>query len=228
VIETHVDTMPGEYLRSASSDEVIWHVDLIEGLEGGADLDTRPGRAADTAVIVGRDPRELRRVVAETLAANGVDVLEARLLSRADGVVVDTFRVRDDRTGGSVPPERWDQIREDVNSAMAGQLDTGSKLAERAAAYSVVRGPRVETRVDISIDGASDIGVVRVKCADRVGRLAEILNLLRDSGLEILLAKLDTREGEVIDTFHVKAASLPSDEAGLGELEGRIESSIRP
>lgn len=228
VVEAHIDAMPGEYLRSASSDDVLWHVDLIENLESDSDLGTRPGQAADTAVIVGRQHRELRRVVAEAFAANGVDVLEARLLSRVDGIVVDTFRVREDRMGGPVPPDRWDQIREDINSAMAGQLDTGSKVADRVAAYSSVSGPGVDPNVEISIDAASDDGVVVVKCADRIGRLAEILTLLRDSGLEIRLAKLDTREGEVVDTFHVKASSLPGDEVGLRQLQEGIESSIRP
>lgn len=225
-VETHIDAMPGEYLRSASSDDVLWHVDLIESLEGDSEIGTRVGEPADTAVVVGRRNGDLRHVVARTLAANGIDVLEARLLSRADGTIVDTFRVRSDRTGASVPQDRWDQVREDINAAMAGRLDTGAKVADRVRAYSAVAAPDMEPTVDITIDEASDVGIVKVKCSDRIGRLAEILSVLGDSGLDIRLAKLDSRQGEVIDTFHVEASSLPADPAAVGRLERHIESSI--
>ena len=66
--------------------------------------------------------------------------------------------------------------------------------------------------------------VVVVKCSDRIGRLAEILGVLDECGLDIRLAKLDSREGEVVDTFHVIDA-VPSD---LVDLERRIAGAITP
>lgn len=227
-IEAHIDRMPAEYLLSSSSDDVLWHVDLISGLADGSALDTRPGRPVDTAVVVGRDLAGFRNVVAQTFAANGIDVLEARLSSRQDGIVVDTFRVRDDRTGESVPADRWDQVREDINSALAGELDAQTKVADRARAYSTVEGLEVDPRVQISVDEGSEEWIVMVKCSDRIGRLAEILSVLSEADLEITLAKLDSRGGEVVDTFHVHGPSLPGDEAERADLERRLQASIRP
>ena len=66
-----------------------------------------------------------------------------------------------------------------------------------------------------------------VKCSDRIGRLAEILGVLDGCGLEIRLAKLDSREGEVIDTFHVGTGPSMAD-LDLTGLEQRISDSVTP
>ena len=80
----------------------------------------------------------------------------------------------------------------------------------------------------IRIDGKvyGDLVVV-VKCSDRIGRLAEILGVLDVCGLEIRLAKLDSREGEVIDTFHVGPGPSMAD-LDLTGLEQRIAESVTP
>jgi len=220
-LSAHLAGMPGEYLRSLSADEVVWHLDLIAGLDGVSGIGVRAGDPLHTAVVVGHTRPGFRRQAAEVLAANGIDVLEARLLTRHDGVVVDSFRVRDDRTGAAVEDVKWDTVRNDLESALLGRLDTGSKLAARAAAYGSVGGDKPAVRG--VIDDASGELVVTIKCADRVGRLAEILTVLHDCGLDIGLAKIDSREGEVVDTFHVVG---PHDD--IAALENRIASSLDP
>ena len=227
-LESHLDAMPVEYLRGTPLNEVLWHLGLIEGLESVSDLGVRAGEAAESAVVVGRGRPGFRRVVAESFAAHGIDVLEARMATRADGIIVDAYKVRDDRTGGSVPSERWGRARSDIEAALSGELDTGSKVAARAEAYSSVAPARLQPEVRISIDDASDDGVVTVRCSDRVGRLAEILTVLTENGLEIRLAKLDSRQGEVVDTFHVRRDALPVDPPSLESLRVRIQSSVRP
>lgn len=221
----HLDGMPDEYQRSTSAPDVLWHISLISDLEGLSNLEVRPDRPYDRAVVVGPEAFARRRVVAEAFAANGIDVLEARLHTRDDGMVIDSFQVRDDRTKTRVPGERWDQICADIEAGLSGELDTVSKVATRAAAYpeppSIVEKPRASA----SFDGASGDLVVTIKCSDRIGRLAEILAVLGGLGLEIRLAKLDSRQGEVIDTFHV----LPTIEVpDLDALESRIAGAIAP
>jgi [protein-PII] uridylyltransferase len=214
--------MPPDYLRSATSEEVIWHLDLISGIEGTSNLGTRSSTAVDTAVVVGWHRPGFRRRVAEALAANGIDVLEARLLNRSDGLVLDTFRVRDDRTRTSVRPDKWSSVRVDIEAGVQGELDTLSKVTSRAAAYDEAGG--MAPVVSASVDAASGDLVLTVKCTDRIGRLAEILTALSDCGLEIRLAQIDSREGEVIDTFHVTGDV--SDPVDMNELEGRIAVTL--
>jgi [protein-PII] uridylyltransferase len=223
----HVDAMPDDYLRSLSVEDVLWHLELVSDLVGASNLGVRVGEPIDTVVVVGPSQPGFRRTVAAVFAANGVDVLEARLFGRSDGLVVDSFRVRDDRTGGMVPGERWDRVRVDVEAGLLGHLDTDDRVAIRAAAYPMPEASRPQPSARISTDPATGDLVVIVKCSDRIGRLAEILGVLDGCGLEIRLAKLDSREGEVIDTFHVSPGPSMAD-LDLPGLEHRISESVMP
>jgi [protein-PII] uridylyltransferase len=222
---SHLDGMPDDYQRSTGAADVLWHLGLISDLEGLSELGVRPDKPYDTAVVVGPAIPLRRRVVAAAFAANGIDVLEARLHTREDGMVIDSFQVRDDRTKTRVPAERWSRVGADIEAGLSGELDTASKVATRAAAYPEPSGSVEKPSARASYDGASGDLVVTIKCSDRIGRLAEILSVLSECGLEIRLAKLDSRQGEVIDTFHVDSTGDIDD---LSELESRIAGAMAP
>jgi [protein-PII] uridylyltransferase len=226
-MSAHLDAMPDDYLRSVAVEEVLWHLELVSNRVNVSNLGVRAGEPIETVVVVGPSQPGFRRTVAAVFAANGVDVLEARLFGRSDGLVVDSFRIRDDRTGGVVPGERWNRVRLDVEAGLLGQLDADDRVATRAAAYPMSEVARPQPSARISTDPATGDLVVVVKCSDRIGRLAEILGVLDGLGLEIRLAKLDSREGEVIDTFHVGAGPSTADLDVTG-LEQRIADSVTP
>lgn len=224
----HLDGLTDEYVRSTSSSDILWHVCLIESLSGWSNLDTRPSAGAQTAVVVGRQREDFRITVAEAFAANGVDVLEARMASRVDGVVVDSYQIRNDRTGGPVDGDRWSQVCADVEASLSGLVDTGVKVAARADAYGSASGAS-DTRPRVTIEpGKSGYhGTITIRCSNRIGRLAQILALLGRAGVDLRLAKLDSRGGEVVDTFHVRAESLPADGSALQAFERHLEKSLR-
>jgi UTP:GlnB (protein PII) uridylyltransferase len=126
-----------------------------------------------------------------------------------------------------VPGERWDRVRADLGAGLVGELDTDDRVAVRAAAYPTAEMSRPKPSVSVSTDPATGDLVLLVKCSDRIGRLAEILGVLEAFGLEIRLAKLDSREGEVIDTFHVGPGPATAG-PDLAELGLRIADSVTP
>jgi [protein-PII] uridylyltransferase len=223
--EAHLDGMSDDYQRSTTAPDVLWHLDLISRLDGLSNLGVRADGPYDTAVVVGQGATERRRVVAAAFAANGIDVLEARLHTRSDGMVIDSFQVRDDRTKTRVPGGRWARVGADIEAGLAGHVDMASKAATRAAAYPLPVSTADKPMARAELDAASGDLVVTVKCSDRIGRLSEILAILEDLGLDIRLAKLDSRQGEVIDTFHVDPAEGCDDLGGLGS---RIADAITP
>jgi [protein-PII] uridylyltransferase len=223
----HLDAMPDSYLQTVTVDEVLWHSQLANDLSGPCNLGVRDASPADAVAVVGAGAIGFRRTVSAVFAANGIDVLEARMFGRSDGLVVDSFRVRDDRTGGRVSRERWDRIRSDLDAGLRGELDADDRLAARAAAYPASDLSLPLPTAAVSTDPASGDLVVVVKCSDRIGRLAEILGVLEGHGLEIRLAKLDSREGEVIDTFHVAPVRSIAD-LDLDELGKTVAAEIEP
>lgn len=228
-IEAHIDAMPPDYLRGIEAEDVVWHIDLIAQFDEATEVKVRPGDPPNTAVVIGRFSAGLRTATAGAFASNGIDVLEARLQSRSDGLVIDTFLIRDDRTHETVRGDRVMKARQDIEDAMAGRISPHMKISERAAAYEMVGAPTYELRVDASIDPASDDLIVTIRCADRVGRLFEMLEALDKAGLQIRLAKLDTRGGEVVDTFHIRRhKGDPEEHTRLRELEIQLRQAIKP
>lgn len=78
----------------------------------------------------------------------------------------------------------------------------------------------------MGVDAASGDMVLTVECGDRIGRLAEILGVLVDLGLEIRLAQVESRRGQVVDTFHVAAEDF--DPTTIARLEREVAAAITP
>jgi [protein-PII] uridylyltransferase len=226
-MSAHLNAMPADYLRSVTVDEVLWHLELTLDLVAVCNLGVRSASPIDAVAVVGPETPGFRRIVGAVFATHGVDVLEARMFGRSDGLLVDSFRVRDDRTGGVVPGERWERVRVDLEAGLRGELDIDDRVAARAAAYPTPDASRPQPSAVVTTDVASGDLVVVVKCSDRIGRLAEILGVLEAQGLAIRLAKLDSREGEVIDTFHVAHGTVVT-ELDLAALGQQIALGITP
>jgi len=228
VFAEHIDAMPPDYLRSTPTSDVVWHVEVIASRKGSSHVDVRPGTPVERAVVIGNASSEFRRQVAQSFAANGIDVLEAKLHTRADGLVVDSFQVRHDRSGGEVGGERWERARQDIEAAANGHLDTVSKVEARASAYEPLTSSTRKPSVVCSIDEATGDVVIVVKCSDRIGRLAEILGAIGACGLEVRLAKLDSRGLELVDTFHVRTGGVARDDESIRGLSRLIAAGITP
>lgn len=224
----HLDAMPLDYLRGTPLEDVLWHLDLIASGRDLPRVDVRPGKPLETAVVVGAASASFRRQVAESFAANGIDVLEARLHTRSDGLGVDSFQVLDDRIGGEVGDERWARARQDIEAAARGELNPVSKVEARASAYESETSPGRDPVVECSFDSATGDVVVVVKCSERIGRLAEILAAMSACGLEVRLAKLDSRGDELVDTFHVRSGEGEVDEETISGWGRLIAAGIAP
>jgi UTP:GlnB (protein PII) uridylyltransferase len=70
--------------------------------------------------------------------------------------------------------------------------------------------------------------VLEIRAPDRVGLLATFAEALHSEGLDVHLARVDTRAGEAIDIFHVRRLGLPvRTESELTAMCRRLEDRIR-
>ncbi|NNJ46646.1 MAG: HD domain-containing protein, partial [Acidimicrobiia bacterium] len=113
LIEEHVDAMPGDYLDTTSPREVVWHLGVVSSLDvlGHVSVDEHN---ADRILVAGTDREGFLLAVSQAFTRNGIGVMDARLRTRSHGLALDTFHVADDRTGGSVPAERWERVADDL------------------------------------------------------------------------------------------------------------------
>lgn len=227
MVEEHLAAMSADYVATVPVDEIVWHLDLLARTHADAGLDARTEAGYDRVLVVGTDRTGFLGAVAAVFAGQGVSIVGARLFTRSDGTAIDEFQVVDDRTGGSVAAERWQRIERDLIDAVRGTLDTSALLASRAKVYRNGSRPTRSVAVALPEGASSRYTVVEVRCPDRIGRLAEIATALYGAGLDIALARLDTRAGEVIDTFYVRRDGHPiRDRAEQRELIDALETAL--
>jgi [protein-PII] uridylyltransferase len=69
--------------------------------------------------------------------------------------------------------------------------------------------------------------VLEVRATDRVGLLVDVVEALYAEGLDLHLARIDTRADQAIDVLHVSRSGLPiRDEVELTDLCRRLEGRI--
>ncbi|MGH8959345.1 MAG: ACT domain-containing protein [Acidimicrobiia bacterium] len=195
-IARHMEGMPSGYLARFGPEVVASHLRLAHPPFGSAEVRTAvvPGAPVSNLVVAARDRPGLLATVSGVLALHNLSVLEARVVTRADGVAIDTFRVVDARGSDMVGQGRWPAVRESLEKAFAGSLDLESRLAEKRPTSALARKPP-----QVSITGST----IEVRASDRVGLLHDLAAGLTSLGLEITLAKIDTRRGDAIDVFEV-------------------------
>ncbi len=223
----HVDAMPPGYLEGHSDDEIAAHLRLAAGLtrrESAVQILGAPD-AADRMVVVGIDRPGLLGAIAGVLTIHNLEILDARLQARADGVACDTFHIR--HTLPDVPMSPVATIEADLSAALRGTLEVASLAAEKAAPYRS-RGRR-HLVVRAPPDPTLRYTAIEVRCDDRPGVLSDIVQELYAAGLDIRAARIDTRGDEARDLFYVldRNGEPIRDVNELAPLIAGLRSSLR-
>ncbi|HEX9856201.1 MAG TPA: HD domain-containing protein [Acidimicrobiia bacterium] len=180
-------------------------------MDGEARVTTATREATGQVVLCTKDRPALLATAAGVLAVHGLSVIDARVLTRRDGVVIDTFEVVEELTRAAPASARLQGAADDLVHTIVTGRDIEPHLAEKRHAYraKVAGGIATGVRLERRPQGA----LVEVRCADRLGLLHDLAQALARHDLGITRARIDTNAGEVVDVFHTMRA--PRDPAAL-------------
>jgi len=191
-----------------SPDEIAWQTRRI--LEAGAVdrpvVDIRPitARGGSEIFIYSRNRDNLFARTTAALDQMGLSVMDARVMTTSDGMVVNSYQVLDQ--GGTLlnNPARLSEVREQL----AARLTEPSQ-----ARIQVTRAPSrrhrhfpIETRVCFSVDEPNQRTIMRLTTLDRPGLLAEVGAVFEQCGIRLQNAKIATVGAEVDDVFFITTA----------------------
>jgi [protein-PII] uridylyltransferase len=203
---------------------VVWHLETISELAEQTILSLSV--SGDRVLVVGHDRRGFLLSVCRAFAANGIGVHDARLYTRADGVVIDSFEVRDDRSGATVEVDRWPKVQKTLAGLESDGRALRDLVRQRAAAYDSGRQMPVTVRPRPELPQLNT--VLEVRATDRVGLLVDIVEALFAEGLDLHLARIDTRANQAIDVLHVsRSGAAIRDDEEVAALCRRLEDRIR-
>ncbi|HZJ52734.1 MAG TPA: HD domain-containing protein, partial [Myxococcaceae bacterium] len=177
--------------------------------------------------VAAQDAPGLLATWSGVLAAHGLDILSARIVSTADGYALDVFEVRG-RAGRPVERTRWRRARADLVSAARGKLDVPALLARRRGGNVLHRAlPPVTTRVSVDNRASQRFTVVDVRGEDRLGLLHDLAAALAGARLEIAVAKVATEANRAIDSFYVtRGGSKLTDPAEVDALRAELADAV--
>jgi len=143
------------------------------------------------------------------LSAKRMEILSAQICTSQDGIIVDSYRVRDYDHAGAVPDFRREEVATAIRRALRGELDVESLFRTRPRfAPNVLQGPVSDLPMRVVIDNETSdkYTVVDVFAHDRPGLLYRITRSLYELELSVVLARISTHFDQVVDVFYVTDA----------------------
>lgn len=178
------------------------------------------------------DRPALFSTIAGALAVAHLDISAARIFTRTDGIVFDSFSVIDTRTGELASKDSMEIFEQKLIEALDSESrnieDIIIEIRDLPSTYSAINNEVIKTDVHFEQDPSGERTIIDVTSEDRPGILYAVSSALRDHKLSILLAKITSGRGAAIDTFYVTAADgTPiTDEKTQKKIRKAIESAI--
>src|SRR5438093_620398 len=144
--------------------------------------------------------------IAGSFTAAGLNILNAQIFTRNDGVILDTFYVIDTKTGLLAGKDERDRFEKFLNQALTGEMDLSALIAWKSVAqplYQSLAGERIPTVTRFDNETSDTRTVIDLETEDHVGLLYTISQALAELDLDIYLAKISTEKGAAIDSFYV-------------------------
>ena len=197
------------YFLRYTAEEIAWHTALLATRKADDDsplvairqLTDRGGTAVLTYT-----PRRLRSFARTTgvLDQMGLNVVDARLITSANGFSLETYEVLEDNGAVIADTARVREIERGLWNALKQVEDAPPAVTRRAPRQ--VRMFWTPTQVNFSVDNRNERTILELIAADRPGLLSEVGKVFRAERVAINGAKIMTVGERAEDVFYITGA----------------------
>jgi len=204
-IKNHIESINDlSYLQHYSQEEINQHIEEIEKGSSVSVFFKRDEHFTGITVIT-RDSESLLSRLCGALSINDLNIHDARIFTRKDGIVIDFFNVSDFRSGQEVDTLRYDKIKQNIEKAVAGELQIVAEFNKVKSKWWRIENKffKRKGRIKISFEKHDKYTIIDVYSPDRLGLLYQITKKMNELGLSIYFAKIATQGDDVVDAFYV-------------------------
>lgn len=233
-VEQFVDSVPNRYLYANEPEQIIQHARMGREAEQGQNvveiLGIRPPYV-EVGFVTEDRPGTLATITA-SLAANKLRVIGAQLYSWTDrtGIkrVLDVFWVR----GGGDPEQvkrTLPRLRQDLDKLISGEVGADELLeGRRGSRLSRRPSPGVPVVINFDNRSSSRYTVIEVLAEDQRALLYRLAKTLKEAGLEVAVAKINTEGNGVADVFYVadRDGKKLTDAKEVEHLSNRLRAAL--
>jgi [protein-PII] uridylyltransferase len=234
-VDAQLKQFPERYVYGTGPGRIAAHLTAVRKLHRGevlveSDFNRELG-VCEYSVITHDDLTPgIFSKIAGVMAGSGLQILDAQILTRADGIVVDTFQVTDPDYHEAPPADRRQTVGDRIAAVLKGWEHVDDVL-RRGARLKLTRPlPKAPEATEVRIDNetSENCTIVDVFADDRQGLLHVITNAIFQLGLSIHAARISTRLDQVADVFYVTdpAGRKVRDHVQLERVRTGIEQAI--
>lgn len=223
-ISAHFNQLPESYFVQTEDAEVALHISMVNRLLtaiSAADsmatlrpvIEWRhaPERGCTVVHVVTWDRAGLFFKLAGAFSVAGLNILSARITTRADHIAIDTFEVVEPNSGPVQSAAARDTFARTVEDALVHNRDLESDIRHQSTKVVRLPGATHRPSVEAFLEVASPRAIVEVHAPDRFGLLHLVGKVISEQGFNLLGARVFTQRGLAVDSFYVQ----PADERAL-------------
>jgi [protein-PII] uridylyltransferase len=249
-ITAHFNLLPERYFIHTDATEIALHIqmvnrllrsineaDSVNTLKPAIDWKDDLNRSLTVVNVVTWDRAGLFYKLAGAFSVAGLNILGAKVLSRADHIAIDTFHVVEPGRGVVQNQSAMDAFSRNVEAALVQNKDLYPEILTQAKKVASHFGgtdnslhasfpPTVDVYHELSMQRT----IVEVQAYDQIGLLYRLAKAIYDHGFDITFARIGTERGVAIDTFYIESANKePTEDTGrLHALRDELGKIIAP
>jgi len=233
-VDAHLKGLGERYLLAFSPRHIAQHLKCVAearekrlAIQGTTNEET----GMSEIVVSTPDRHGLFSKIAGSFTAELVDINNAALFTRPDGLVVDCFTVRDAQRGQPLTEAQFEAVRHVLKAVLLDEQDVQEFVDRSRRRLFALLQPRVPAATHIAFDNESSRThtVIDVETGDRTGLLYDITRAMADAELDISTARIVTDVRRVRDSFYVTLHDLKlENEQTKAEIREVIHNAIHP
>lgn len=198
-------TLDDDYFLRHTAEQVVRHAQLLDGRPGTGNciVDARavPERGSTEIFLYARAEDRLFPMITAVLEQLGLNIVDAGIITTADGYILDTFHVLEASGEPADDPLRVEEIR----TALLQEI-TRDDQVEWHVSRRMPRQYRhfpIKTRIEFKQDPNDQRTIMELITADHPGLLSQVGQAFTECGIRLLNARITTLGSRVEDVFQV-------------------------
>ena len=205
-IEQHLFELPDDYLFSATSAEVALHLRLIRSLKEKPYIlhhEYHDEGKFHNVTLCCQSKLEAFKKLVGTLTAKNLNIRDARIYLKKDGIVIITVQVAETKEDPK-NLEVWKNVKENLGKVFAGETDLKTLFKTRTRFVTAkTAGAAIIPKIKVDNTLKTPFTEIRVEARDHIGMLYKIAKVFADMGIQVHHAKISIKGDRGIDVFYV-------------------------
>lgn len=209
LLSEHLDQVDDlNYLFHFSQDEIVQHINEIKN---GTEVSVffKNDVSFTNITVITKDKISLLSKLCGSFVINDLNIHDAKIFTRRDGIIIDSFNVTDFRTHTIVDESRYEKIKGSIINLLSENLNIAKEIQGVKARWKRLTNNLLDSTIplEVEFEEHDDFNIIDISAPDKIGLLYYITNKMSELGLTVAFAKISTKVDGVLDAFYVKMSN---------------------